>query len=274
MKPETPEIERYITDKKKRVNKLLEKYIKSVRKNHPGLADAVVHTLLDGKKIRPALCAAACGAVGGNIKTAMPAACAIEMIHTYSLIHDDLPSMDDDDTRRGAPSTHKVFGEAKAILAGDLLLTDSFGVLAVEAKAAKIPDSSIVEMVGILSSLAGKSGMAVGQMMDLENTKSRGISKIHFLKTASLFEASVKCGAISGGANSKTTAPLAKYARAVGLAFQTLDDTIDSSDPAREKAGKKKTRELTGKALEELKSFDGEKAMLEKLALYLCERVA
>ncbi|QMU56263.1 MAG: polyprenyl synthetase family protein [Candidatus Mycalebacterium zealandia] len=274
MKRKPSEIERYIADKKKRVNKLLEKYIKSVRKKHPGLADAVAHTLLDGKKIRPALCVAACHAVGGNIKTSLPAACAIEMIHTYSLIHDDLPSMDDDDTRRGAPSTHKIFGEAKAILAGDLLLTDSFGVLAVEAKAAGIPDSSIVKMVEILSSLAGKTGMAVGQMMDLENTNPRGISKIHSLKTASLFEAAIKCGAISGGANSKTMAPLTKYARAAGLAFQTLDDAIDSNNPAREKVGKKKTRELTSKALKELKSFDGEKATLEKLALYLCERVA
>ncbi len=269
------ETKKYIQDSGKRVVRHLEKYVLSVRRKHPGLADAVAHTLGSGKKIRPALCFAACESVGGDTRLAMPAACAIEMIHTYSLIHDDLPSMDDDSTRRGLPSTHKLFGETKAILAGDLLLADSFGFLTFEGRTVKIPDRALVEMVCVISSAAGKEGMAVGQMMDLEHERGEKkwkISAIHSLKTAALIEAAVKCGAIAGGADGERIKPLAKYAGEVGLAFQTLDDIIDSPETQRRTDARKKVRKLTEKSLRELEDFDGDKQKLEDVALMLCER--
>lgn len=268
-------IEKYIEDKRGQVNKRLETYISSVREKHSKLADAVAHTLTNGKKIRSVLCIAACESAGGDICRAMPAACAIEMIHAYSLIHDDLPSMDNDDTRRGLPSNHKLFGEATAILAGDLLLTDSFGFLVSEGKAANLPDSALTETVRILSDSAGKSGMAIGQMMDLENKNrpdKKSSLKIHSLKTGSLIEAAARCGAIAAGADSRRIEPLAEYARSVGLAFQILDDIIDSPGTAPQAEAKEKAGELTRKAIKELEKFDGEKTALANLALHLCKR--
>ncbi len=277
MKRNFSEIDRYIEDKRTQVGKRLETYISSVREKHSGLADAVAHALRNGKKIRPALCMAACESLGGNISRAMPAACAIEMIHSYSLIHDDLPSMDNDDTRRGLPSIHKLFGEATAILAGDLLLTDSFGFLVSEGRAAGLPDGVLVEMVGIISDSAGKSGMAVGQMMDLENenhTDKNPVSEIHSLKTGMLIEAAVKCGAIAAGADSGRVEILAKYAKAVGLVFQTLDDIIDFRETGLQTEAKKRAVQLTSQAIKKLEAFDGEKTTLINLALRLCERTA
>lgn len=276
MKQPPPEIDGYTADRRKRVRKKLEEYTASVREKHPGLADAVAHTLGSGKKIRPVLCMAACESVGGPAAAAMPPACAIEMIHTYSLIHDDLPAMDDDDTRRGLPSTHKKFGEATAILAGDLLLTDSFGVLVADGRAAGIADSVLLEMVTVISSGAGMAGMAVGQMMDLEGRG--GEEGVHRLKTGALIEAAVRCGALAGGADKKQTAALAEYARLTGMAFQAVDDILDLGEAAICRNGKKRAgareraRELSREAVDTLDGFNGEKSVLAGLALFLCER--
>ena len=273
MKQPPSEIDGYMDDRKKLVREKLEGYIASVREKHPGLADAVAHILRDGKKIRPVLCMAACESVGGEEKAAMPAACAIEMIHTYSLIHDDLPSMDDDDTRRGLPSTHKKFGEAAAILAGDLLLTDSFGFLAAEGRAAGLADSTLLEMVEVISSGAGRAGMAVGQMMDLEGRG--GEEAVHRLKTGSLIEAAVKCGALAGGANEEQTAALSGYARAIGTAFQTVDDILDLGEGEKQRRGaRERARTLSREAVNELENLNGETSVLAGLALRLCERTA
>lgn len=266
MKQPPSEIDGYMDDRRKRVGQKLEEYIASVREKHSGLADAVSHILRNGKKIRPVLCMAACESVGGRAEAAMPAACAIEMIHTYSLIHDDLPSMDNDDMRRGLPSTHKKFGEAAAILAGDLLLTDSFGFLAAEGRAAGLADSTLLEMVRVISSGAGRAGMAVGQMMDLEGRG--GEESVHRLKTGSLIEAAARCGALAGGADEKQTAALSGYARATGMAFQAVDDLLDTGEgKMRERA-----RELSREAVGKLEGFDGDKSVLAGLALRLCER--
>ncbi len=275
MKHNFSETDLYIKGKKNLISKCLEGYISSVKNKHSKLADAVAHTLRNGKKIRPVLCIATCESVGANPKASIPAACAIEMIHAYSLIHDDLPSMDNDDTRRGLPSVHKLFGEATAILAGDLLLTDSFGFFIQEGRAANLPDAVLTETVEVLSASAGKSGMAVGQMMDLENkepAKKGLVSKIHSLKTGSLIEASVKCGAIAGEADNRRIEPLVKYARATGLAFQAMDDIIDSCESDPQMETKEKARSLTQQALKELEGFDGDKTMLSNLAIRLCER--
>ncbi|MGI9558875.1 MAG: polyprenyl synthetase family protein [Thermodesulfobacteriota bacterium] len=267
-----PEIDAYIEDRAKLIGAKLEQYIALVREKHPTLSDAAAHALRNGKKIRPVLCVAACEASGGNIKRAMPAACAVEMIHCYSLIHDDLPSMDDDDMRRGLPSVHKMFGEATAILAGDLLLTDSFGLLAVEGKSAGIEDAKLIEIIKTVSDCAGKSGMAVGQMMDLESADTadeKKTAEINSLKTGALIEAAVKCGAIAAGANEKQMAPLERYSKAVGLAFQTVDDALDSEGRGD---AKEKARALTSEAVGHLEDFSGDKNTLAGLALRLCER--
>lgn len=263
-------IDAYIAKIRERVINKLGQYIAGVGEKHPGLADAAAHMLGDGKKIRPALCVAACESVGGSADRALPAACAVEMIHTYSLIHDDLPSMDNDDTRRGMPSTHKKFGEATAILAGDLLLTDSFGFLITEGRAAGLSDSTLVETVGILSDRAGKSGMAVGQMMDLDGGGEK--PEVHRLKTGSLIEAAVRCGVLAAGADEKQTQCLSLYAHAVGMAFQAVDDILDSGAPQKQEEVRLKALEFTRRATSGLKDLDGDGSVLTALALMLYGR--
>ncbi len=180
-----------------------------------------------GKRIRPILAVLACRAVGGTDQAAMPAACSIECIHTYSLIHDDLPAMDDDDFRRGKPSSHKAFDEATAILAGDALLTFAFELLT-----AKISKPTIAaRLVSELASASGWAGMVGGQMADVlaegAAPNEHELRFIHQRKTAALIRAALRCGAISGGADADQHAALTTYAQKVGLAFQITDDILD-----------------------------------------------
>ncbi|MBE3070057.1 MAG: polyprenyl synthetase family protein [Planctomycetes bacterium] len=185
-----------------------------------------------GKRLRPALVLLAAEACGGSVDEALPAAAAVEMIHTYSLIHDDLPAMDNDDLRRGRPSCHKAFGEAMAILAGDGLLTEAFRVLAVEvADAAKSR-----RLAGELARAAGAAGMVGGQVADLKaelnrSTDEQILSLIHRHKTGCLIEASVVMGAISAGAGEHYERSLRQYGLHLGLAFQIADDVLDAAAP-------------------------------------------
>ena len=178
-----------------------------------------------GKRIRPILMLAACEAVGGNIGHAMPAACAMEMIHTYSLIHDDLPAMDDDDFRRGNPTNHKVFGEAVAVLAGDALLTEAFIAMSNPAFAANIPPATLLAVINEIGHCAGSYGMVGGQVVDMESEGKHDIDLatvqyIHTHKTGALIKASIKAGAMLGGADEKALAAMTRYGETVGLAFQ------------------------------------------------------
>jgi geranylgeranyl diphosphate synthase type II len=221
------------------------------------LGEAMRYSLeAGGKRVRPVLCLLACEAVGGTAAQALPGALALEYVHTYSLIHDDLPAMDDDDLRRGRPTNHKVFGEGHAILAGDALLTEAFGVLA----AADLDPLRRAEALVLLAEGAGWRGMAGGQALDLEaeaRVKAHRLAKrdgppgeaqegpsvgeqlaaydlghlrlIHRLKTGALLRASVEIGAVLGGATSAERSTLRAYGEAIGLAFQIQDDILDAT---------------------------------------------
>ena len=188
-----------------------------------------------GKRLRPFLALAACDAAGGDRRQALPAACALEMIHTYSLVHDDLPAMDDDDYRRGRPSCHKAFGEAMGILAGDALLTRAFEVIATQT-----PDRRLVPaLVAEVADGAGTLGMIGGQVLDIEGLKPspRVVEEIHLRKTAALITSAVRAGAIAARATPARLRAVTAYGRNLGLAFQIVDDILDIFG-TREQLGK------------------------------------
>ncbi|HSD29045.1 MAG TPA: farnesyl diphosphate synthase [Vicinamibacteria bacterium] len=195
-----------------------------------------------GKRIRPVLVLAAGEAVGGAREELLPLACAVEMIHTYSLIHDDLPAMDDDDLRRGKPTSHKVFGEAIAILAGDALLTRAFHLMA-EARGGLDAERLRRRLLAtaILGEACGTTGLIGGQVEDLES-EGRAIppeqlERLHRAKTGALLSACVRGGAVLGGARGDDLGRLTSYANAIGLAFQVVDDILDATEAA-ERLGK------------------------------------
>nr|BAA86284.1 geranylgeranyl pyrophosphate synthase [Croton sublyratus] len=254
--------------------------------------------LAGGKRVRPALCLAACELVGGDESMAMPAACAVEMIHTMSLIHDDLPCMDNDDLRRGKPTNHIVFGENVAVLAGDALLAFAFEHIAVSTL--NVSPVRIVRGVGELAKAIGAEGLVAGQVVDIcsEGLSEVDLEKLEFIhihKTAKLLEGAVVLGAIMGGGTDEEVEKLRKYARDIGLLFQVVDDILDvtkSSQELGKTAGKdlvadkvtypklmgiEKSREFAEKlnkeAQEQLAGFDPEKAApLIALANYIAYR--
>jgi geranylgeranyl pyrophosphate synthase len=190
--------------------------------------------LAGGKRLRPLLVLAACGACRGAPEPGLDGACAVELIHAYSLVHDDLPAMDDDDLRRGRPSCHKAFGEAAAILAGDALLTLAFEVLAGETAAADAPQAAVgrLRAVAELARAAGHAGLVGGQSLDLYTPAAdldslQALERIHRGKTAALFRASAVIGGLLGGGSEEQIACLERYGTALGLAFQHIDDALD-----------------------------------------------
>jgi len=244
----------YLETNKVLVEKALKKILSQLDPSRE-LVQAMAHSLMaGGKRLRPVLGLAAAEACGGNPLTALPACCAIEMIHTYSLIHDDLPAMDDDDLRRGVATCHKKFSEATAILAGDALLTHAFYVLArPEAVFEFYPDRSILlELLARISLAAGVDGMVEGQMLDMQaqviesslepiaaqnNIGNKQalldhLKKIHGLKTGQMICVSVEAGALSAQADSQALVSLRRYADNIGLAFQVMDDILNvEGDP-------------------------------------------
>ena len=199
----------------------------------PDLLEAMRYSLMaGGKRLRPILVLLAAEACGADPRDAMPAACAVEMVHTYSLIHDDLPAMDDDDLRRGQPTSHVAFGEAMAILAGDALLTRAFEILA-----ADLPDPVVAaECCRVLASAGGSDGMVGGQVADLAATNTspesvddplQVLGDIHRRKTGRLLAASLELGAVVAGADIQVRESLLDYGQQVGLAFQVADDLLD-----------------------------------------------
>ena len=195
---------------------------------HADLQEAMEYSLLArGKRIRPVLTLETCRLCGGEAEAALPFACAVEMIHTYSLIHDDLPAMDNDDLRRGRPTSHVVYGEATAILAGDALLTAAFGQLV----RADLPASQIVEGVKCLAHAAGSAGMVGGQALDMAG-EGRALSReelelLQSLKTGALISAAAELGCIAAGGTGEQRAQVRTYAQALGRAFQVRDDMLD-----------------------------------------------
>ena len=190
------------------------------------LQEAMRYSLLaGGKRIRPVLVLEACRMCGGEVEKALPFACAVEMIHTYSLIHDDLPAMDNDDLRRGRPTNHKEFGEAAAILAGDALLTEAFFALS----QAELPPDRIVQAVACLSAQAGHLGMVGGQALDMEEKKRTvpELEQLQSLKTGALLQAAAELGCIAAGGTPQQRQGLRVYAEKLGRAFQIRDDMLD-----------------------------------------------
>jgi geranylgeranyl diphosphate synthase type II len=251
--------------------------------------------LAGGKRLRPVLCLAACELAGGTTDMAMPTACALEMIHTMSLIHDDLPSMDNDDYRRGLPTNHKVYGEAMAILAGDALLAYAFQVI---AETESVPAQSVLEVVRRLGMAASATGLVGGQVVDIESEGKQisldTLQYIHEHKTGALLEISVVSGALLGGASSEQVELLSSYAHKVGLAFQIIDDVLDitatdeqlgktaGKDLAQAKAtypsfwgveaSTAKAQQLIAEAKATLKPFGEKAVILEHLADFITQR--
>ncbi len=252
-----------------------------------------------GKRVRPILMLAACMAVGGESERVIPAACAMEMIHTYSLIHDDLPAMDNDDFRRGNPTCHKVFGEAIAILAGDALLTEAFRLLSSPARTAGSAPAGLLAVIQEIATCAGSYGMVGGQVVDMESEGGHDIDLptvqyIHTHKTGALIKAAVVAGALLGGADTVQLAAITRYGEAAGLAFQIADDILDiegtteeigkdaGSDVARGKAtyplvlglaaARVEARAMMDEALRALELFGAEADRLREIARFIVQR--
>jgi len=237
------DIERYIKARASAVDKALPVFAARFKDAQPRLSEAMLYSLsAGGKRLRPVLMGAAYEIFGGRAADILPAACALEMVHTYSLVHDDLPAMDDDALRRGRPTSHKVYGEALAILAGDALLTDAFTVLLSSKYPSRVGPAALLEAAAILSRRAGAGGMVSGQAADLEaegfllkgkNSPSRKkaalelLSYIHLHKTADLITAAVEMGAALAGAPRKDLDALSDFGRELGLCFQAADDILD-----------------------------------------------
>ncbi|NJL63984.1 MAG: polyprenyl synthetase family protein [Methylacidiphilales bacterium] len=221
---------------------------KAVPMNYPDkIYEAMRYSLLaGGKRLRPILCIATCEMIGGTIEISMPTACALEMIHTMSLIHDDLPAMDNDDYRRGKLTNHKIYGEDIAILAGDGLLAYAFEHVVTCTK--NVPPERILQVIFRLGRATGASGLVGGQVVDLEcegktDTSLETLNFIHNHKTAALLEASVVCGGILAGASPENIQSLSRYSQNIGLAFQIIDDILDITS-TQEKLGKSVGKDL------------------------------
>lgn len=258
------------------------------------VVEAMKHSLVNGgKRLRPVLCLEFAKACGGDRFDALDFACAVEYIHTYSLIHDDLPCMDDDDMRRGKPSCHKQFGEATALLAGDALLTHAFQIVA----GAELDDSKIALACGLLAQNAGVQGMVGGQVIDLkyesESPDLRQLLSVHRLKTGALISAACLLGCIAAGADDKKIAAASAYAYDLGVAFQIKDDILDVTGSSEElgkpvgsdednnkttyvslrgiENAQKDVEKLTSAAISRLSEFQNTE-FLEALSRYLVNR--
>ena len=233
-------LKQYLVDRAQQIEEALLSYMPKLPPEVEQLGAAMRYSLFaGGKRLRPILALASAEAVGADPRAAMPAACAIEFIHTYSLIHDDLPAMDDDDWRRGQPTSHKVFGEAQAILAGDALLTHAFSILATPNNFPSVPAETILQVVLEIADAAGPKGMVGGQSADIKEEGTiqaqdapSMLKYIHAHKTGALLTAAVRVGAIIGAANSEQLASLTTYGQKLVLAFQICDDILDATgDP-------------------------------------------
>jgi geranylgeranyl diphosphate synthase type II len=291
----------YLRERTALVDAALDRWLPKIDLLPPRLHQAMRYSVFaGGKRLRPVLIIAACEAVGGPAERVLPAACAMEMIHTYSLIHDDLPAMDDDDFRRGRPTNHKVFGEANAILAGDALLTEAFRLLADPVANAGHDPVVLLRVIETVARCAGSQGMVGGQVVDMEAEGQpvdlATLQYIHTRKTGALFLASIQAGGWLGGGRDEQVAALTRYGEAAGLAFQIGDDILDivgdqamlgkdvGSDQARGKAtypallglseARRRAEELRDLALDALVPLGGSAEPLRAIARYIVDRTS
>jgi geranylgeranyl diphosphate synthase type II len=290
------ELKAYIATQRREIDRALGRFLPKASTRPATIHKAMRYSLFaGGKRLRPILCLAAAEACGGQVANALPLACAVECIHTYSLVHDDLPSMDNDDFRRGRATSHKVFGEGIAVLAGDALLTIAFEILA-QAKPTRRYGTT--EMLRELAIAAGSRKLIAGQVADLEaegKTVTRAqLRYIHENKTAAVLAASVRLGAMTANATTRQLGTMSEFGNALGLAFQVIDDILDvtqSSEKLGKSAGKdvaahkatypaviglggarREARRLTRRAHSALTSFGARGDRLRELANYLLER--
>lgn len=291
------DFESYTSEKRLLIDRALEELLPPEDRFPQEIFRAMRYSVLNGgKRLRPILVLASCEAVGGNSEVAVPTACAIECIHSYSLVHDDLPAMDNDDFRRGKPTTHRAFGEAIAILAGDALLTLAFEIIADRTKG--VPAEVILDVTKLVASAAGIGGMISGQVVDIlsegRQISSETLDFMHRNKTGALIRASVVSGGLLGGGTSAQVDALGVYGDNIGLAFQITDDILDiegklekigkpvGSDVERGKStypslyGLDKSRELACQAVAEairaLDVFDERADPLRELARFVLRR--
>jgi geranylgeranyl diphosphate synthase type II len=286
----------YLKEKQQIVEDALEKSLPIAQPEK--IYQAMRYSLLaGGKRLRPILCLASCELIGSDLAIALPTACALEMIHTMSLIHDDLPAMDNDDYRRGKLTNHKVYGENIAILAGDGLLAYAFEYVGLETK--DVPAQRVLEVITRLGRTVGGTGLVGGQVLDLESEgkpdiTTEALTEIHTRKTGALLETSVVSGAILAGASSEDLQRLSTYAQNIGLAFQIVDDILDITATKEElgktagkdlqaekatypklwgiEASREQAKQMIDKAIGQLSVY-GEKAQaLRAIASYIIER--
>ncbi|MDE0596899.1 MAG: polyprenyl synthetase family protein [Roseibacillus sp.] len=290
------ELKRYLKAQQRAVDAALRRFLPRESARPATLHKAMRHPIFaGGKRLRPILCLAAAEAFGGSAENAMPAACAVEIIHTYSLVHDDLPCMDNDDLRRGKPTTHVAYGENVAVLAGDGLLTEAFAIVAQTPECRNYKTRHYV--VGLAQS-ADSRRLIGGQVLDLEGegkslTKAQ-LVRIHEAKTAALLAGSLRLGGMSANVSPRKLEALTIFGRNLGLAFQVIDDILDvtqsteqlgktaGKDAAVDKAtfpaivgleaSKKEAQRLTDKALAALKPFARQARRLDEIAHYLLDR--
>ncbi|OGQ46516.1 MAG: polyprenyl synthetase [Deltaproteobacteria bacterium RIFCSPLOWO2_02_FULL_46_8] len=292
-------IEQYLNNQKIVVDKALFAFLAENKEFPPKLEEAIEYSLkAGGKRIRPILALAAAQAVGGAIEPVLPLACAMEMIHTFSLIHDDLPAMDNDDFRRGKPTNHKVYGEGVAILAGDALLSEAFYLLCHPNIVRQISPNVLIDVIRDVAHATGRSGMVGGQILDLEGEGKKSdadaLEKIHHYKTGCLITTSITSGAKIAGANGAQLEALKIYGEKVGLAFQIADDILNvegtkenlgksvGSDQQHNKStypslfgltvSKKMAQDLAEQAVSVLEIFDAKADPLRGIAQYIVSR--
>jgi len=288
----------YLKNRKELINSELDKIFRNFGSSSR-IVKAMRYSLMaGGKRIRPILCLAATEAVDGDLTCALAVACSLEMVHTYSLIHDDLPAMDDDELRRGKPTCHAAFDEATAILAGDALLTLAFEILSSQSKIKESNALILLNVINAISIAAGYKGMIDGQMKDVisEGTSLslNDLENMHSLKTGALIEASIFSGAILGNGTQDQIKQLGIYAKNIGLAFQVTDDILNvegnpeimgkaaGTDKNRKKStyplimGLKKSKvfaaNIINNALKSIKYFDNKADPLRAVARYILKR--
>jgi geranylgeranyl diphosphate synthase type II len=294
------DIKAYLKKKRDIVDRALESLVPPAATYPPTVFEAMRYSLFaGGKRVRPVLAIAAAESLGAKTAGLLPLAGALELIHTYSLIHDDLPAMDNDDLRRGRPTCHKVYGDAIAILAGDGLLNLAFEVLSDPKRLRSVPANRMLAIVSEISRASGVFGMIGGQVVDMESESKDvdfpTLEYIHTHKTGALLRASVRVGALYGRASEKRLRALTRYGEYVGLAFQIADDILDITGTQEEigkdvgsdlKKGKKtfpsfygleesrrRAREVSSRAIQSLKDFDRKADPLRELAEYVVNRV-
>jgi geranylgeranyl diphosphate synthase, type II len=226
------DLEAYLGERRQAVDGALERMLPPATAYPPTIHEAMRYSVFaGGKRLRPVLVIAGAEAAGGRMADVLPAAAAFELIHTYSLIHDDLPAMDDDDYRRGRLTSHKVYGEAIAVLAGDALLTHAFGLLASSVGPGAPRPDTLARVVAEVAEAAGTAGMIGGQVVDVQSEGAKvspeTLEYIHTHKTGALIRAAVRCGALLAGASDPVLRALTRYAEGLGLAFQIVDDILD-----------------------------------------------